>query len=100
MVMTCTCRAWRFGGDPSARTAHTVLVAVRQPDRGGGTAAVRTLGVASAPGPEAAWRDVLAWIDGRGRLHAGLAGALDAAAGFAPPRPAPEVAREERRRSA
>ena len=67
---------------PAGPTAWTVAVSTRRSagDPDGAREAARDVGVAASASHEAAWRQVLAWIDGAGRLHADVAEALGAVA--------------------
>src|SRR3954454_23552514 len=68
-VLACTCQAWRRGvGRWSGRTLWTVAVKLRRPEQDSETMA----GVAAARGHAAAWREVLAWVEGGGRRPADL----------------------------
>src|SRR4051794_21048890 len=81
-VLTCTCHGWRHGGALAGPTAWTVAVSTRRSagDPDGAREAARDVGVAAGASHKAAWRQVLAWIDGAGRLHADAAEALAAVA--------------------
>ena len=82
-VLACTCQAWRRGaGRWSGRTLWTVAVKLRRSEQDSETLA----GVAAARGHAAAWREVLAWIEGGGSLHPDHEEAL--AAALSAPRPA------------
>ena len=81
-VLACTCQAWRRGaGRWSGRTLWTVAVKLRRSEQDSETLA----GVAAARGHAAAWREVLAWIEGGGSLHPDHEEAL--AAALSAPRP-------------
>lgn len=71
-TLRCECRRWsRRGALLSRRRVWTIAVAVGRDNGDSGVA-----GVAGAEAHEEAWRQVLAWIDGRGRLGRDLAAAV------------------------
>jgi hypothetical protein len=72
-TLRCECRRWsRRGALLAGGRVWTIAVTVGRAD---GEAA-RPAGVAAADTHEAAWRQVLAWIDGRGRLEPDLTAAV------------------------
>jgi hypothetical protein len=83
-LLSCECRCWRWGSSRwSGPTAWTVAIAVAHPDRGTDAAGAagersRRLGVAAGSRYDEAWQQVLAFIDGRATLYAGLNEALAA----------------------
>lgn len=78
MALLCAGRAWRHGGW-LGRTGwvHTVELGAQRLDA---EAPLRPMGVASGRTLDAAWRQVLAWMDGKARLHDNLPAALAAPA--------------------
>ena len=87
-TLYCECRHWRHRGIPLARgRVWTIAVAVGRAD----AEPARPAGFAAGDAHEAAWRQVLAWIDGRGRLEPDLAAAVGDAPGLRPSRLAAAV---------
>src|SRR3954468_11292476 len=78
-TLRCECRRWRHRGVPLARgRVWTIAVAVGRAD----AEPAPPVGFAAGDAHEAAWRQVLAWIDGRGRLEPDLAAAVGDAPGL------------------